>query len=237
MKHENKNIKKEEEFRWVRPLLAQLGIQESNIIENEEPDFIVKKDDKIIGIELVKYIDDSLVKNFEAFNKLLRQYAEHFDEKRKIVGNYTEKAYRIKIWLHGAETPNFSNCKQIKNQLFQDLDLFLFARPDYFDSDIISRIEIDTLPNRDYSQVEVFSLGAYHEYSKQLLFKRIEEKEAKLEKYKEKPENKRLTEYWLVICFDEIEQIYIRNINLLTNVEIGYRHIFAVKGLDYCTLK
>ena len=192
--------------------------------------------DTIIN-ELVKYIDDSLVKNYETFNKLLHEYAKQFDEKRKTVGNYTEKSYRIKIWLHGAELPNFSNCKQIKKQLFHDLDLFLFSRPVFFSSDIISRIELDPLPNRDYTQIEVFSIGAYHEYSKQLLFKRIEEKETKLEKYKEKPENKSLTEFWLVICFDEIEQIYIHNIDLLTNVETGYRHIFAVKGVDFHTLK
>lgn len=201
-KNERIRLKKINERLAVEPVLKQLQLKNPDLKDNESPDFKLSYYNWNIGIEVVSYIPASH-KDENAFEKILEEYAKLLDSK-------TEKRYFISV------IPKFGfaqdiNYKENKTKIFKELDGFYTKTLTDEHSTYFGDVSFDEVDSSVYTK-SVALLDGYQEYNDvqhSILLPLIEDKEKKLDKYKEL--NTDIDEYWLIIFVPYYSKIDIRN--------------------------
>lgn len=113
--------KKIEELNQAFKVINMLGYKPSLAMSDEGPDFVLpSKDDRQIGIEVTKYVCKKNAKDIAALNHFLNDYANHFDKNNKKHGEIT-------IYFNYGELPTGIPFKDIKNQLFNEIDQLILS--------------------------------------------------------------------------------------------------------------
>lgn len=230
----NVNVNKQRrELFSIRPLLYSMELMPNESMCSDQPDICLpSKDNRIIGIEIVNYTHSSVNENISSFNKLLQEYTEYFDHRKKQSIYYSQHSYRIKVWLYDGGYPKEPNYRLTKEKIFQELDVFLFPKNTFINNDYIASAEAEECKSMDKSTAEVIYVVQYQELDESLLLSYIKRKEKKLSYYKSFPENHTIKRFWLTICFPEHEQVEIRDYVLPTDFNSEYDCIFLIKGAD-----
>lgn len=238
-KNNREGAKKKEELMISTLLLHQLGFEPDDKMSSEEPDIIVpSKEYGIIGIEVTKYLNKTDSACLNNFKKVLEDYAEMFDEKKKTNIRYNPNiSYRITVFLHGAFAPHMKDCRQKKEQLFHELDNILFPKDLIVDNDYVSSVSIYEASHLSKTKISVTYLGVYENIDERLLISRIKDKEEKLRRYKRLDKNKNLKEYYLLIYIPELHQVDIKGYHLPNDYKTDYNRIYLTRGADCCQIK
>lgn len=230
--------KKKEELLISTLLLHQLGYEPDYNMTSEGPDIMVpSKDDGIIGIEVTKYLNETDSACYSNFKRILEEYAVRFDEKKKTENrNSPTLSYRIRVFLHGGFAPKIIDCRQKKQQIFDEIDNFLFPHGE-FNNDYVESVDIDPAPNLSHTKVSICYVGVYEDIDEGLLFSRIKDKDKKLRRYKQLDKNKNLKEYYLLIFIPELHQVDIKGYQLPKDFKTDYNRIYLTRGADCCQIK
>ncbi len=125
----NKELEKEvKEFISLFELLNKLKIKSGEIIKTEKPDFIIKKENKVIGVEVTKiYVGydwaiQKMEKELKEY-KIPPEYAEGYLEHRRFADKielYTDKG---KLYISPKVLPKLNQEYQImiKNKIFEKI--------------------------------------------------------------------------------------------------------------------
>lgn len=204
-KNEQIRLKKKIERLAVEPVLKQLQLKNPELKDNERPDFKLSYNNLNIGIEVVSYIPASH-KDENALEKILQEYA-------KLLDSRTEKRYFISV------LPKFGfvqhiDYKENKTKIFRELNGFYSKtltdeHSTYFDDVSFDEVDSSVCTSCTKSVALLYGYQEYNDVQHSILFPLIEDKEKKLDKYKEL--NADINEYWLIIFVPYSSKIDIRN--------------------------
>lgn len=233
----NRELKeKEEELKWIRPILEDLNFPTDNGIFYERPDFVLpsNKGGKI-GIEFTLCTGIVEENNIRAFNEILEEYASLFDSKKeREKDSYNRLSCEIKIWLFNGCFPSIEKCKKVKQQIFHEIDQYLFPNQDYTDNQYICYAEARENSRLLKSVASVVYVAPYVSYEQ--IENVIKRKERKLIDYKT-CNNSLIEEYWLVIGFPNHEPVELLRYELGFSGDSSYNRIYLINKYGYCQFK
>ena len=227
--NKNSNKKKAELFIQAGKVIELLGFKPAMEMCDEKPDLVLpSKTDRQIGIEVTEYIRKELAKNEDSIYKILREYAKRLDKK-------TDKRYLINVDFQYGEMPTNVLFNSIKEDIFKEIDSFIFPNDIKVTLKYIENVSITEVPGIEESFA---SLGAqvyvYGETNEELILDCIRKKEKKLTEYKSLPQNQTINEYYLVIYASILEHPEVRDYNLPEDFKSDYDRIYFV---DYFEMK
>lgn len=224
--------KKAELYVQARKVIESLGYEPSMDMCAEAPDIILPSNiDKQIGIEVTEYLRSEMAKNDDSLYKVLKQYTQRLDKK-------TEKRYIIDVEFAYGERPTNINYNSIKEELFDEIDRFIFHSDKGLQLKYIDDVSYTEVPGMNDSFA---SIGAevyeYGETDEKLLLDCIKKKEIKLSKYKALQENQTIKEYYLVIYASRLEHPEVRDYDLPKGFTTDYDRIYFVDDFEMKRLK
>ena len=235
---EKNTITQEYELYSIRPLLYRFDLMPNPTMCSDRPDIQIIIDGSLIGIEVIHYTAEWKAENLSIFNQMLRNYAKHFDDKRKIEYRYDQnRGYSIKVWLQHGDIPTFDCLRKQQERIYYELDSLLFAKNEAFiELKYIGDVEIDEFLDKEESEAAFYYTTWYEPLNEELFLKCIKKKNKKLFDYKQERKNEKIKEYWLAICFPGYEQVEIRDLRLTQEISTEFDKVFLVKGADCCQL-
>lgn len=226
------NKKKTELFIQAGKVIESLGYKPVLEMLYETPDIVLPSiQDKQIGIEVTEYIRNDLAKNEDSIYKILRQYTKKLDKK-------TDKRYYIDVDFPYGEMPADIHFNSVKEDIFNEIDSFIFPNDIKTTLKYISDISITEVPEMEESFA---GLGAqvyvYGETNEHLLLDCIKKKEKKLKEYKSSSKNQTIKEYYLVIYASILEHPEVRDYSLPKDFKSDYDRIYFVDDFEMKQLK
>lgn len=226
-------IKRKDELRMVSPLLKELGYKPNLNMCGERLDvrpdiFLPSIDNRKIGIEVTEYVTKKRKEAEISLYRIFKKYEKNFNAKQKNRHGF------ITVDFKEDKDPYELNYREIESQLFKELDSFLF--PDnYLENYIYLKNAIfHELSNASYTTIRMGAECYFADIiNEPLLIGRIKDKELKLKKYKQIPENQTIEEYWLAIYASFIEHPENRYFKLPENFETEYSRIYFIDDA-YC---
>ena len=213
-------------------VISLLGYEPSFDMCIESPDIVLpSKNDKRIGIEVTDYIQSNKAIIEDAIYKVLKQYAIRLDKK-------IDKRYQIYVTFKFEDLPTDIQFNSIKENLFEEIDHFIFPTPCEKKLKYIESVMLYEVPGITHSDVLLGPTAfEYGETNESLLFKCITEKEKKLVEYKASSDNLTINEYYLVIYASMLEHPEVREYDLPTNFNTNYDRIYFVDNFEVKRLK
>lgn len=224
----NQERQKRLELNQIFPLLRELGLQLNDDYCNDKPDICIPlSDNYLVGIEVTQYGKGDLDQAQSAFYDVLQEYAQRIDTESPI-------RYHASVCPHGMAIQSDIKYKKVKDVIFEELDRFrLGIEPDYSKEHYIDYADFTKVDFLEKSFLGLSSAIEYGEVNTKQLLKRIDEKNAKLNKYKKLSKNSEIKEYWLAIYFDLKEAADITHIHTPANINSDYDRIYLCDN-TYC---
>lgn len=243
VKGKDKNQQKKcDEYRWVRPLINHLSDDLMGLCYSEEPDFHFQYKNKKVGLEFTKLINRDEQAEYDAFKKVLNEYAiKEFDEKKKNNKRFADSSYRIKVWFDSGfkpYIPDGSKVSKHKEEIFNELNQWIFHSESLTKPfEYIIRVELEPCQRLEHSEIDICYINPIQLVPLKEFQKAIRKKEEKLDNYQKLPCNKDITEYWLAIGLPE--QYDIHSIDLSADIKSNFNRIYVlqnvyVKQLNVC---
>ncbi len=204
-------------------VISELGYKPEESMCSDKPDICLpSKDNRQIGIEVVKY---STHRYEEAENALYKILEEYIKER---LDRYSDKRYEIGILFTNLNIPVNVNYKKIKERIFEELDNLLLPQHPPIDRQYIADITVQENPGVMHSFISHDIIVEFDDLDEQELFECIKKKEIKLKDYKTMGRNKTIREYYLVVFFPINEHAELRNYTLPDRFETSYDRIYLV---------
>lgn len=223
------NKKKAELFIQAGKVIESLGYKPAMEMCDEMPDIVLPSiQDRQIGIEVIEYIRNDLAKTEDSIYKILRQYTKRLDKK-------TDKRYYIDVDFPYEGMPTDIHFNSVKEEIFNEIDSFIFPNDIKTTLKYISDISITEVPGMEESFAGLDAqVYVYGETNEQLLLDCIKKKEKKLKEYKLLSQNQTIKEYYLVIYASILEHPEVRDYCLPDDFMSDYDRIYFV---DYFEIK
>lgn len=217
------DIKHRDELGKATRIISELGYAPNESMCSDKPDICLpSKDDRQIGIEVVKYSTRRYEKSEDALYKILNDYiAERLDQKSDV-------RYEIGVLFTGLDIPVNINYKKAKEQIYQEIESLLYPELPQIERQYIADITAMENPGVEHSFITCDSFVVYDELDEQTLWDCIKGKEQKLKGYKAMPENSTINEYYLVVFFPINEHAELRGYTLPEAFETDYDRIYLV---------
>lgn len=244
----NSKSKQNKELLSISPLITSLGYTPDICMCGDRPDICLPSfKNKEIGIEVTDYAERHYLKvvgnkdvrgNLQLkaqkdFKKIIDSYIDHFDIRKKDNKYYPKDSkYRISIWLSGGFFPYQDNLEEYKDDIYREIDSFLFPSDTVIDNKFIVDVELVLIPNAsksviDYQRAYIDCMMPVDDI---IISEIIKEKSDKLLKYKECKSNESIKEYWLAICLPFQIQDVNEKYRVSSNIKTDYDKIFFVQG-------
>lgn len=243
----NSKYKQENELLKISPLIRSLGYTPNFNMCGDKPDICLPSfENKEIGIEVTEYAEryhvkvesnekvrgDLLFKARQDLKNILDSYIDYFDNREKDNRYYPKKSgYRITIWFAGGLFPYQYNLKDYKDDIFKEIDNYLFPSNIFIDKEFIADVRLDSIPNAsktviDYQRGYVDCMTPIVD---SIISEIIKEKNDKLQKYKECKGNESIKEFWLAICLPNHIQDVTGKYRVTSDVQTSYDKIYFVQ--------
>lgn len=192
----SENHKHNLEVAAIDPILNELGICRENIVANDRPDIILQYDGRKIGIEVMGCHPSSILNGAErSFMSNSRcEYDIISKYKKRFAANHPNTMLSVRPFIEilcGVKRIN-------ENAVFEEIDARL--RNERRKYNYIESADISCNSNDYYTMVYG---GIIEPIDEKYVRYCIDEKEQKLISYKKEPKNADISEYWLVIGFNE----------------------------------
>lgn len=214
-------IKHKQELNYITPILRAIGKTAEDCTCSDRPDIRLSfEDGSIIGIEVTQYGNGSLDKAHNAFYNILSEYGKRIDTQ-------SSERYHVDVLPYDLKVGPHIQYKKVKEQIFKELDyLRLGTTPYLYGFKYICHANFRVVDFLNESFISLLEVTEYDDIDKELLIKRIKEKNRKLKDYKEDPKNVDIKEYWLVIFADTKEGVDVQKVVLDFDIESDYSRIY-----------
>lgn len=204
-------------------VIKALGYRPNDLMCDDRPDIILPStNDRKIGIEVVTFSTHQYEEAEDALYKILDEYIDERLDKR------SEKRYEIGVLFNDLSIPTNINYKQIKEQLFDELDDLLFYHQPLKNHQYLAGVTTMENPGAKRSFIGEDICVEYENLNEQVLIDCIHQKERKLSEYRKLIMNGTIKEYYLVIFFPVKEHAEIRDYRLPDSFRTKYNRIYLV---------
>jgi len=177
-------------------------------VNNESPDFLIKVNNCVIGIEIIGVIDENNIKPITT-NKLLEEAEIEFEKRYpniKLTAIFTFENWELSF--------NKKNKSKLIDQLCSVVYNWHLKNYDFVYPEFITDIKIRETKSLSFDNIWVGYCG---DVNRSIIDEKIKKKEKLIEKYKE---NSKLNEQWLLIVTNaglpnsyDIEEDEIKEMN------------------------
>lgn len=215
--------KHRDELFKASPVIKELGYIPDDSMCDDKPDIILPSiNDRKIGIEVVSYSTHQYEEAEDALYKILDEYIDERLDKR------SEKRYEIGVLFNDLSIPTNINYKQVKEQLYDELDDLLFYHQPLRDHLYLADVTAMEHPGAKRSFIGNDICVEYDDLNEKVLIDCIRQKERKLLMYKTLTKNSTIQEYYLVIFFPVKEHAEIRGYIPPDSFKTKYNRIYLV---------
>ena len=221
------DIKHIDELGKSSRIIRELGYKPDESMCDDRPDIVLpSKTDRKIGIEVVAYSTHRYEESEDVLYKIFNEYIEERLDKR------SAKRYEIGVMFSDLQVPVGINYKKVKKQIFDEIDNLMIPNQPPMNRQYIESVTAWENPGVEHSFITCDTVVEYDELNEKILLNCINGKEQKLKVYKTLPENRTISEYYLVVFFPFNEHAEFRGYTLPKIFKTDYDRIYLVDLFD-----